>query len=300
MTVLVAVRRLTESAAREAREACKALALDPVDWTQGVPRVAPRAVIGGLALGERRIADELITLLEASPATRLVLCAQEPLVKARVTIGDGRVSVLAPPIERAQLVAALRAVIELPPPAIEARADRRFEVLRRTYWVAWTRGANGPAIALDEEHGAVVAIGGSARDRQASAAAMAEPRGDLERQAALGQFPCGVVQLTPDASEWVLYWPADRGALWLCSPNRLPVRWDAARAIAAIGTRRLLRLRAFPADQLVAAWSEARSEVDLLAPLERTVSEGGAATIVGLDAMIRRELHASGLVLEVR
>jgi hypothetical protein len=131
---------------------------------------------------------------------------------------------------------------------------------------------------------------------------MTSAQGDAEREAALDTLAsrAGVAHLTHDASEWVMYWPIDHGALWLYSPNRVPARWNAARGIAAVANRRILRLPAFPADQLVAAWSEAPFASDPLAPVHHLAAEGGSETIIGLDDIAGNNPHVTGVVMEVR
>jgi hypothetical protein len=302
VTVLVAIDQLPANALLEAREACKTLGLTAADWSGGVPRVAPLAVIGGLGHGVRRIPDDLMALLDATPGLQLVLCAQEPLVKPQVVIGDGRVCVLGPPIGRSHIVAALRAVTVPPAMPIENPANRRFEVLRRSHWIAWARGRAGPAISLHEQRGATIVVGGASHDRSSIADVMASAQSDVERESALGVLAgkAGIAHLTHDASEWVMYWPLDHCPLWLYSPDRIPTRWNAARGIAAVANRRLLRLPAFPADQLVGAWSEAAIGSDSLAPVEHLAARGGSETIVGLDDLAGHNAHVTGLVMEVR
>jgi hypothetical protein len=301
MTVLVAVDKLPASALLEAREACTTLGLATADWIGGVPGGSPFAVICGLDPGERRIPEDLMALLDAVPGLHLVLCAQETLVQPRVVVGDGRVSVLGPPIGRTHIIAALRAAIA-PPPSLDVPASGRFEVLRRSHWIAWARGSSGPAISLHEQRGATVVIGDASPDRAAIADVMTSAQRDAEREAALGALAgrAGVAHLTHDANEWVLYWPIDHGALWLYSPNRVPARWNAARGIAAVANRRMLRLPAFPADQLVAAWSEAPLASDPLTRVHHLAAEGGSETIMGLEDVAGHHPHLTSVVMEVR
>ena len=300
MTVLLAIHRLSATAALEAREACRALALDPVDWVHGVPAAPPLAVIGSLEHGERRIPADLVALLDAAPAARLVLCAQEPLVKPRVVLDHGRISVLAPPVDRAQLGAALRAALSPRAAAVDGPADHRFEALRRAHWIAWTRGRTGPAISLHEGRGVTLVAGAAPGSRAAIADAMTADRPDAEREAALaglaGGF--GVAHLTPDDSAWVIYWPFERCPLWLYSPDRLPARWNAARGIAAVG--RMLRLPAFPRDQLVGAWTDTAGAPDRFVAVRRAMPDGGSETRAALDELVRTDEHLTGFVLEVR
>lgn len=301
MTVLLAVHRLPPAVVSDAREACKELALDVVDWVQGIPRVTPRVMVCGLELGERRIPDDVMALLEATPTLALVLCAKEPLVKPRVVLQDGRVTALSPPIDRTELMSVLRAAI-LPAPqpqSVEGYGDHRFEALRRTHWVAWSRGRTAPAISLHEQRGATVVMGDGTYDRTAIAEAMSSAQSDAEREAALGVLAgtSAVAHLTQDANEWLVYWPQIKCPLWIYSPNRLPTRWNAARSLGATDGRRLLRLSAFPGDQLVAAWQTNDSDP---VTLDDVLVERGPETLVGLNALASREDRITGLVMEVR
>jgi len=305
VTILLATHRLPPILMLQAREACETLELTATEWARGVPPIAPRVVIAALDPGARRIPDDVMTLLEAAPALRLVLCAQEPLVKPRVVLGDGRVCVLSPPIERAHLVSVLREAV-VPPGPVAAPPDGepslRFEVLRRLLWIAWTRGRAGPAIALDERRGATVVVGGAACDPSLVAGVMTSDHGDADREAQLAAIAgsSGVVHLSHDASAWIVYWPVERCPLWIYSPNRLPACWNAARGITGVAHRRLLRLPAFPADRLVAAWSETASVDAELAPIRNVLVDGGPETLVGLDDITARHDHVTGLLMEVR
>jgi hypothetical protein len=300
--VLLAIDRLPASTVLEARQACRLLGLTASDWVSGIPRTPALALISGLDHGVRRIPDDLVALLEATPALRLMLCVQEPLVDRRVVIGDGRVSVLGPPTDRTHIGAALRAALLPPPPSSERHDDRRFEVLRRSHWIAWARGRSGPVISLHEQRGTTLVIGGASHNRAAIAEVMSSTQVDEDRESALGVLAgaAGVAHLTNTATEWVVYWPVDHCPLWIYSPNRIPTRWNAARGISAVANRRLMRLPAFPEDQLVAAWSDGPSSEDALAPIEHLMEEGGSETIVGLEDIASRNDHLTGVVVEVR
>jgi hypothetical protein len=215
-------------------------------------------------------------------------------------IGNGRVCVLGPPIGRAHIVAALRAVIAPAPPPLD-QGTRRFEVLRRAHWVAWARGSSGPAISLHEQRGTTIVIGDGMEDRSAIADVMTSAQGDDDREAALGAVAgrAGVAHLTHDANEWVMYWP-EACPLWLYSPNRVPARWNVARGIAGVPNRRMLRLPAFPADQLVGAWSQVALAGDPLAQVHQVAAEGGSETIVGLEEVAVHHPSVTGVVMEVR
>jgi len=153
VTILLATHRLPPILMLQAREACETLELTATEWARGVPPIAPRVVIAALDPGARRIPDDVMTLLEAAPALRLVLCAQEPLVKPRVVLGDGRVCVLSPPIERAHLVSVLREAVVPPGPASPASGSRccggfsgsRGRAGARARRSRWTSGAARPS-----------------------------------------------------------------------------------------------------------------------------------------------------------
>jgi hypothetical protein len=296
MIALIATQQLPLQVADEAREACRAIGLDPIEWLRGIPRTAPVAIVGGLAHGERRIPEDLVALLEATPDARLVLCVQEPLIRTRVVLADGRVCLVAPPVERGQIAAALRGSMAAPAPRSTLDGGR-FEALRRTHWAAWTRGRRGPSTSLHGEPGATIVLGAVIGAPAEIARALTGPEPDLARVAALAP-EVGVAHLDEDGQEWTIYWSLDRGPLWLCSPNRLPTRWDAGRAIAASGSR-LLRLAAFPGDQVVGAWSTDASRPAVLAPAALAL-DGGCETLVALDEIAERDDQFAALVLEAR
>jgi len=293
--VLLCIRRLSGSLLAEARAACSALDLQAHDWPGGVPRKPAAVLISALAARERKVPEELCAMLEAMPGLRLVLCADEPLVQPRVVLGD-RVTLLSPPISAEAIALALATSVDAEPVAPLAQ---RFEVLRRSHWVAWSRGRGGPPISLYETHGATVVVG-DAPDPAALAELFQTSPGDAQLEASLDQAggSAAIAHLTPASREWVLYWPAPQ-PLWLCSRHRLPTRWDAADAMSTAG-RRLIRIPAHPDDQLVAAWSDAAMPSGVLAPLENTVVDGGSETIVGMTALTEHIESLTGLVMEVR
>jgi hypothetical protein len=135
MVALLAAHRLPPELLAEVRAACQALDLPTEEWTGGIPRNNPTVVVDSLSAGERRVNDELLGLLEASPGTRVLICAMEPLVKRRISLGDGRVVLLEPPTDRARLTEELRSALGREPPPTVTSTDRRFEVLRRTHWI---------------------------------------------------------------------------------------------------------------------------------------------------------------------
>jgi hypothetical protein len=302
MVALLAAHRLPPDILADVRAACQVLDLQTEEWSGGIPRNHPAVVVDSLNAGERRVNDELLGLLEASPGTRVLICANEPLVKRRIPLADGRVVLLAPPNDRARLLEALRSAIgREPPPVVQASADRRFEVLRRTHWIAWLRGASAPSIALDEQQGATVVIGKHTANTTAVARVMWDENTDARREAALSDLvglDTAAIHLGEEAAEWLIYWPQPDRPLWICSPHRVPAVWDASSSFA--NGRRLIRLPAFPGDQVIGGWSASPPPPNMFASLERVVGEGGCETMIALTSIAHRTPILGGVVVEVR
>lgn len=307
--VLLAVHRLPAALLAGARAACAELGLAVEEWSGGIPRRPPIALVDAVEPGARRLPPDLLGLFEATPGLRAVLCAEEPLVKPHVSLAEGRVTLLAPPVDHRRLVATLRAVLWRTPAAPStaagavAGAPRRFEALRRAHWLAWSGGEAAPALALDEDHGATLVIGpGAARAAALAGAIATDDADDLRceaRLAAAAGDDTAVVHLAEHAAEWRVYWPAGDRPLWFCSPHRLPPRWDASAAILD-GGRRWLRWSAYPGDLLVAGWAAAALPDDAFAPLLEVVDAGGVDTLAGLAGVAARHPGLGAVVVEVR
>jgi hypothetical protein len=81
----------------------------------------------------------------------------------------------------------------------------------------------------------------------------------LERDLGATVEDAAVLHLAATLGEWVVYWPAASGALWLCSPWRAPAQWCLSQAIAASG-RRVARMPAYPQDVIVLCDDAAAAE----------------------------------------
>lgn len=292
MTVVLAGEHLMASAEHEVRAACHELGLEVIEWELGRLEVVPRVVIAGLPTGARRIPAELLSLLEASPTVRLILCTHELLVRPRYPVGDGRVCLLGPPVERAHVVTALRVHLGTNREPEAAAADR-FEMLRRTHWIAWSRGRSGPPVSMHAYGGTTLLVGELAADeREALAGAITTSAPDRW----LPPPKVGIAHLRDEGTEWVVSWPATAGALWMCSPHRVPVRWDARRAAGSP----LVRIPAFPSDQLVGLWSPRPFAADPLANRGALVLDSGVDTFANLEQIARDSAEVTGVVMEVR
>jgi hypothetical protein len=298
VTIALAVRRIAPSLLIEARAACSSLQLPTEDWGGGIPRHAPRIVITSIDIGDRRIPDDVVGLLDATPGVRAVVCSSEPLIKPRIDLADGRVTLLSPPIDRARLVAVLRAALDAETPLSTPDASSRFEVLRRAYWAAWSRGSSSLPIQIHERNG-VTLLFGSADIHDVVRTITADiPDGKLAAELAgmLGRDQAAI-HLSQDTAEWRVYWPRRDVPLWMCSPHRLPTRWQINPTLGS--GQRFLRISGFPQDQLIAGLAPGDVS-DILAPVTDVVAEGGPATIGTLAQITAEHGALATAVLEIR
>lgn len=299
MTVALDVQRTSPKLIAEIRAACKALNLDIEEWMGGIPRTPPQLVMTALEPGERRLPDDLCQLIEASPGVRAIVFASEPLVKPRITLNQGRVVILAPPVDRVRLIAVARSALgtdERMSPRTEAAF--RFEILRRQYWVSWARGAEGAKITLDEQTGMTVSIG-AATTGHLVARVHGEKSAEATRGAKLAdrlKTDGAVVHLVDDASEWQIYWPR-ASPIWICSPQRLPTRWEATSSIVGAPST-WLKLAAFPGDQIIGLWGEVPEAA--LGPIRAGMLEGGPETLAALALVVEAYPKLAGIVVELR
>jgi hypothetical protein len=297
VTVALAVRRIAPGLLAEARAACSSLSIATEDWGGGIPRQPPRVVITSIEAGDRRIPEDVCGLLEATPGVRAVVCSAEPLIKPRIDLAEGRVMLLSPPIDRARLVAVLRAALDVPIPMTKPGASHRFEVLRRGYWIAWARGADSPALQLDESNGLTIVAGTAQLDEVVRCITADTGDAELANELAgmLGPQQAAI-HLSADTAEWRIYWPRHDVPLWMCSPKRMPTRWQIQRRSSA---QRFQRISGFPQDQLVLGWAAGPIDSELSA-VEDVVAEGGPATIGVLASTVMEHPALVGAVVEVR
>lgn len=279
MTFLVSTR-LPSRVRDDIRIASDALGILATDFTDGMPiPPATIALVGALPAGARRVPAELARLASRS-TLRIVLCAAEPMVRPVTTLLGGRVILISPPLEPQRLRWALRAAAAGGAEVVSATGDAG-QSLGSEWWLAWARHPEHPAAveAVESAIELTAALGPGVT------AAAAEQAGDfiraatdddvLERDLTATFEDAAVVRLATTLGEWVLYWPAAAGDLWLCSPWRAPARWCLSRAIAASG-RRLLRAPAFPHDVLIAC-DHGPAAVEIAATAESGALEAYAA-----------------------
>lgn len=297
MTLLVSTR-LPAQVRDELRIAGGALGVATADFTDGmaIPPAA-MAIVAGLPAGARRIPAE-VARLAARTALPIVLCAAEPMVRPVTTLFGGRVIVIAPPFEPLRLRHGLRAVTAGSAEPVRSSGDAG-QSLGSEWWFGWTRHAAHDAGVEAFESAIDVTLIFGARGTAAQAAqvgdALRTAAGDeaLERDLAATVEDAAVLRLAPTLGEWIVYWPAERRALWLCSPWRAPARWCLSRSIAASG-RRIARVPAYPADVMVLC-DHAPGVEEILAAVPRGVTEAYASL-----RALAAETRLAGAIVEAR
>jgi hypothetical protein len=348
--VIIATRNLDGalSQAQEACERAGAVAI-PWDGQAPLPELPPGiapeplAVLGALASGERQIPEDLLRLCTRErPGASLLLLCRESLVRPTVTLQNGRVTLIEPPFSVRRIASRLRLL--LAPPGAERGEEERQSMVgeaasalqtihqhqQSAYWVGALarQGAEAagvgpqPPALLEEGRGLTVLIPapGAPRapeqigERCTEAADIVLSGGDAETlgthlQEAMGSS-AGLLFLGARGDEWLVYWPALEGRLWLFSTQRLPAWWDLG-ATAADSPGRCLRLSASSGDVVMilpagtAEWAQsaARPGVPGQVPddLGEAAIDGGPALLETIAARWRGQREsACALILEVR
>lgn len=342
-TVLVAAHRLDDGLMADVEDACNKAGARVVMWSGGaIPadhRGRPSVVVAGLPWGERRIPEDLVDLTtRAVPGLSIMLLCAEPLLRPTMSLQNGRVTLLGPPLSVPRLCSRLRILMadrrsgagsfgsfDTAPGVAGARspvAVRRFQ--HTNFWLgaisaraAGTRDQSEPTlppVAFRPSAGLAVILPGPGRvatERDVSDcvqilqgsrsddAVTSELASRLKRDA-------GFVHLSPSGETWTVYWPDGRWPLSLVSPLRLPHASDLSR-----GHRRgtpLFRMRAASGDLMVGLTATPPAEAGVEAPSETeanlralSVTQGGAALHDALERRLRATpTPFAGLVVEVQ
>lgn len=290
----------------------------------------PTLLIAELPAGQRRISEEVATLVEEHfPDARLLLLCHEPLTKPTVILQEGRVTLVGAPLETEDIAATMRSLVRsgrrrAPTLNLSGAMDDDGgpvlvrEQLRADHWVARIASAeqNRPRLPLPlvSDHsldGLLVLFTTNGRDHDeadvARAVSALRLTGDHElREQALAEAlgsETGLVHLSPTKDTWTFYWPLGEAPLWLYSPLRLPTWWDVSAAMSSRGTS-ISVLPAYACDLVVAmsSWG----------PLDRTAKtaheslsealEGGSPSMVELlqRRLLVRPMAFSAAIVEVR
>ena len=308
-SMVIAERRMDAALVQVVREACGRAAIDCVTWN-GVDRVdllAGRAAlaVGVLPAGARKIPADLAGLVtDQLPGLPLVLVAEEPLVRPVVSLHDGLVTLIEPPVSVARLTSCARSLLAerasggndarewWPLTAIhgEGQAVERCEYQVGRCWVGaldcagpeedagrpipWLRSADGVVGMLAPANRIPAAPGEG------------------------GPLDCAVaLELAGDRLHWVFHRAGGNDVLGLFSAQRLPSWTDLGPRSRSHGEP--IRIPAAEGD-VVVAFTPATTWVDA-STVRHPVREGGPALLDVFEAELRRAPVAFGcLVIELR
>lgn len=293
----------------------------------------PTLLITALERGERRIPDDAVSLMTREfPGLPLLLLCDDDLVRPTVSLQNGRVTLLGPPLTVERIASRIRIIL----------ADRRGESLgtleygvgehARAFvqehstplaYVAVMSANSGspegpsaemlaPLIENEPTRGVTVSLATNERSDgatvQAAFDAMVKDDTDDEKQAALLRLvgaSTGLAHLSA-SREWSFYWPSTEAGLFISSPMRLPPVWNMADAMTRAEVP-FLRHAAASGDVLLALFGAkwparpGMTERDERNDLAEAASAGGPKV---LDLLLERvRLIAApvcGLVMEVR
>lgn len=339
--VLVATHRIEPELLAYVQDACLKAHARYVPWAGEVSprdlRRAPAVLVTGLRVGERKIPDDILDLAtNAYPGLSLLVLCREPLLRPTMSLNNGRVTLVSPPITWQHVASALRGLLSdrqvgyASTDTATGHLDPKSSVLIRRYrsseyWggvVSCARAEAAPkppVVRQTKTEGLTIILPrpGATLDIHANAVAAGfkRDRSGGDRAAALEQAlgeSGGALHLSPGADEWTVYWPHKQWPLFLSSPLRLPNVWNMAQSMDRLG-RNLLRFNASHCDMIAAmtsfpippdagAWESDGNGMSAAsaAALLPSLGEGAAALLESLEQrMGEQPADFFGAVVEV-
>jgi len=294
--VIADTERLDPTVLAELAAVCARASAELLPW-RALAASRPILIVGALGRGERQIPAPLLEAVNAR-GTALLLLSDDSLVRTVVATHGGRVTLISPSVSRARLRGAIRMLLA-------RRGGFAREALHHHVWTAMfgAAGRQAPALYLDGRGGATAVFpfdpGWSGAEPLASEAHEIANAGarldDEERQIRLRELfgsVAGMVHLSRDAREWMLYWPSAIYPLLLCSFQRLPAVCD----LAAQADAQVLHLAASPGDVVIGLATPVA-----LRHRATAADDGGAAFLDDLEtAAADRRAMPAGVIVEIR
>lgn len=337
--VLVATHRIDSEFLPDVQDACTKAHARYVPWAGEVGmrdlRKTPAVLVTGLRVGERRIPDDVLDLATNSyPDLSLLVLCREPLLRPTMSLNNGRVTLVSPPLTSPRVASVLRSLLSDrhvgyastdtatghlgPKSPVNVRRYRRSD-----YWVGVVSSgrvegtaAKLPLVRQTKTDGLTVVLPrpGSTRELQmnAVAAGFKRDRSGADRATSLEQAlgdHGAALHLAPGADEWTIYWPHKHWPLFLSSPLRLPNVWNVSRSMDRIG-KNLHRFHAAHCDMIAALTcfptttdagpDSTTSNVTSATSLMPSLADGGAALLEFLEQKTREQpVDLVGAVIEV-
>jgi hypothetical protein len=197
---------------------------------------SPTVVVAGLEDGDRRIPEELLTLLRREhTADALLLICNEPLIRPSVSLCRGRVALVGSDATADTIASQLR--ILLAGHATLFGSGYAGERAHPYWWSRDTNPADATSVQCIEEHGGfthVFALDGAIDLPPASILALRKSLRDHSDHPTNSLRPLGnrlgstlgATHYNPQRETILLMWPPTPHTLWMVSPVRLPVLCD--------------------------------------------------------------------------
>ncbi len=337
--VLVATHRIDPELLPDVQDACSKAHARYVPWSGETSmrelRKTPAVLVTGLRIGERRVPEDVLDLATNSyPDLSLLVLCREPLLRPTMSLNNGRVILVSPPLTSQRVASVLRSLLSDrqmgyastdtatghlgPKSPVNVRRYRRSD-----YWVGVLSSgrderasARLPLVRQTKTDGLTVILPkpgmSTLLEVNAVAACFKRDRDGADRSASLEQGlgeRGAALHLAPGADEWTVYWPHKHWPLFLSSPLRLPNVWNLCRSMERIG-KNLIRFHAAHCDMIAAltcfpsaSSGNPDSNTSLVASataLMPSLGEGGAALLDFLEQETRGQpVDLVGAVIEV-
>lgn len=327
--VLVATHRIDADLLGDVQEACSKAHARYVPWGGEVAmrelRKTPAVLVTGLRVGERRIPEDVLDLATNSyPDLSLLVLCREPLLRPTMSLNNGRVTLVSPPLTSPRVASALRSLLSDrqvgyastdtatghlgPKSPVSLRRYRRAD-----YW-AGVMSCNGegtvsklPLVRQTKTDGLTIVLPrpGNTPDVQMNAvvSGFKRDRAGTDRSASLEQVlgqHAGALHLAPGSDEWTIYWPHKDWPLFVSSPLRLPNVWNLADSMERVG-KNLLRFHSAHCDMIAALTRfPGNADGESASALMPALAEGGAALLELLERKNNEQpVDMVGAVVEV-
>lgn len=299
-SVLVATAQIRRRLLPAVLSGAQAAGAVTVDWPSEIltgARGHPPVLITELPPGVRQLPEEVMTLCRSAPGLRLLILCNEPLVESCVSLQDGRIVLLEPPLEAERIGRRLRILLgrRAPSPEPGLATPLTRENTRRRWWMARINWPHDPRLTPSVQqhlpHGFTVLVSEAvtaSRElhlRRAVQTILTDAdEATIERGLAGVLDPSeSLLHLSPTGDRWQFYRADPPSGAWIYSRQRLPQLYDWHRALEKSGTR-FSRLTAAKGDLVAlssADLSSATSE-----ELRAAFADGGPALLDWLESRL--------------
>jgi hypothetical protein len=315
------MRASIESACTAARARC-------VDWSADralPPGLKPALVVSTLPLGERRIPDEIVRLMTHDhPGLPLLLLCTDELIRPTVSLQEGRVTLLGPPMTAERIGARIRILLAdistdssigtLPfglgaQPSLLVREQSNSRFYFGFTATAAADGAQFVAPLVEQVEGGALTVYlnvdaplSPGQLTRAASVLNSDEGDDAKEEVLLDSIgPAGAVVHCSASSEWLVHWPASTAGLFVASAARLPQFWNVSNSLGRTDST-CWRLQGLTGDVLIALWGTPwpGSVVDEPRLLDAALAGGPRVLDLLVELTKGIDQRAVALVMEIR